>query len=808
MEEMDELVKDFLVESHENLDQLDRDLVSLESDPDAGEKLAAIFRTVHTIKGTCGFLNFGKLESVAHVGENLLSSLREGEIKISATITSALLALADAIREILVSIEQSHNEGDGDYSSLITQLKKLQDPSFQEVVKATEKEKKEAKIIAMMEETHGPVITEKEDDPARSKLGEILVDQGQVSPTEVSTAINQQLEGDDRKIGEILVENKAVPAEAIPVGLQTQTELRGAQNVSETTIRVDVHLIEKLMNLVGELVLARNQILQYSSSNSDNVFLATSQRLNLITTELQEGVMKTRMQPINNVWNKFPRVVRDLSQMLGKKVRLEMVGKETELDKTVIEAIKDPLTHIIRNSIDHGIEMPDKRLSIGKNVEGVITLRAYHEGGQVNIEIVDDGGGIDPEKIRGKAMEKSLMNYDQLMRMNEKELLSIIFMAGFSTAEKVTNISGRGVGMDVVKNNIEKIGGSIEIDSKVGKGSRFNIKIPLTLAIIPALIVLSGGNKFCIPQVNLQELVRLEGAEAEHAIEMIHGAPVFRLRGKLLPLVYLDRELGLIPVDQLDGHHYLNIVCLIADGQPFGLIVDKVCDTQEIVVKPLTRHLKGLNVFAGATIMGDGSVILILDAIGLAQKSGVLGETRRKMVSSMSLFDSGKKEVAETLLLFKSPDDGRMAIPLSHIARLEEFETGKIEMVGDHEFIQYGDHILPLMNVNDLLEERRIRPRHERNPMDKSGIIRAIICTLAGRSFGLVVDHILDIVEIPLKEIGLASRELVLGTVVIQNRITEVLDLEDVAHRFVKTHQEMIDEYNLRRSHAEDSAHV
>ena len=517
VDELDEVVREFLVESHESLDQLDRDLVALEKDPTSKDRLASIFRTIHTIKGTCGFLSFGKLESVAHVGENLLSRLRDGRLVLNADITSALLSMVDAVRRMLSDIETTGSDGDNDYAELVARLNELQ-----EVLTSAEEER--------------PSLVE---EAAKLTATASLEVQETAKAVDVAQAIDTALDAAHEK----------VVAERNP-SEQPETH---ASAVADTTIRVDVHLLDKLMNLVGELVLARNQILQFTSTQEDSSFVATSQRLNLITTELQEGVMKTRMQPIGNIWSKFPRVVRDVALACGKQVRVEMEGRDTELDKTIIEAIKDPLTHVVRNAVDHGVESPEKRIAAGKPAEGRLFMRAFHEGGQVNIEISDDGGGIDPEKLRQKALQRGLVHPDQLARMGEREILNLIFLPGFSTAEKVTNVSGRGVGMDVVKTNIEKIGGAVDIHSKVGVGTTLKIKIPLTLAIIPALVVTSRGERYAIPQVSLLELVRLEGDQAKRSIESIHGAPVYRLRGNLLPLVHLSRELGCDDTKSGDG---------------------------------------------------------------------------------------------------------------------------------------------------------------------------------------------------------------------------------------------------------------
>jgi len=441
---MDDIVKDFLIESGENLDRLDQELVKLEADPRSSELLASIFRTIHTIKGSSGFLGFQRLDRVAHAGENLLSKLREGELLLTEEITSGLLAMVDAVRSMLDEIGSTESDGEKDYPELLVTLQRLQGENG----------------------TTGVAEGEKVED---------------------ETASNQA-NG-----------KKAQEASA--------TEPQAAAAVE--TVRVGVPLLDRLMNLVGELVLARNQLLQFAGGTADAGVHAISQRMNLIASELQEDVMKTRMQPIGNVWAKFPRTVRDLALSCGKEVRLETVGQDTELDRTIIEAVKDPLTHLVRNAVDHGIESPEVRRQAGKSAAGVLTLRAFHEGGQVNIEIADDGAGLDRDRIRRKAIERGLISAEQAARMAERELFNLIFLPGFSTAERVTAVSGRGVGMDVVRTNLEKIGGAVDLDSEPGKGTTVRIKIPLTLAIIPALVVRCHAERFAIPQISLTERVRL-----------------------------------------------------------------------------------------------------------------------------------------------------------------------------------------------------------------------------------------------------------------------------------------------------------
>jgi two-component system, chemotaxis family, sensor kinase CheA len=733
-DDMEPIVNEFLVESYENLDRLDKDLIELEQDPKNIEILGSIFRTIHTIKGTCGFIGLHKLEKVAHVGENLLGKLRDGELALNPSRTSALLAMVDAIRQMLDCIEKDRNEGDVDYSMLVVTLGKLlTDEGCAEVAASSEAPATE------------PVAEKKEEAkfvPAAEK-----VDRRQSKPDDQADFVAKN--GDKRN---------------------TTDRRKETRGVADSSIRVDVDILDRLMNLVGELVLARNQILQFSPAKSDSSFIATSQHLNLVTTELQEGVMKTRMQPIGNIWSKFPRVVRDLSMAVGKKIRLEMEGKDTELDKTLIEAIKDPLTHIVRNSCDHGIETPEKRVANGKDEEGVLLLRAFHEGGQVNIEIIDDGGGIDPQKIKNIALQKNVISQEQADRMGDRELVNLIFAPGFSTAEKVTNVSGRGVGMDVVRTNIEKIGGSVDIQSAPGKGTTLRVKIPLTLAIIPALIITTAGERYAIPQVNLLELVRLDGEQAKKSIELIQGAPVYRLRGNLLPLISLNDELKVAKEVESEA---INIVVLHADDRQFGMVVEGISDTEEIVVKPLSKQLKGIGAFSGATIMGDGKLALILDVMGLAQKASVISGHQDKSLSKAAA-SQDKTGNRQTLLIFGLEEDDRMAIPLSEVARLEEFRHSDVEQSGEQDVVQYRGEIMPLIYLKKVLNRGTIEKGADNQ------LMQAIVFTKNGRSVGLVVERIIDIVEEAVEVQRGANRPGVLGTIVVQKRVTDLLDIESV----------------------------
>ena len=792
-----DIVQDFLAESHENLDRLDRELVGLEKHPQDRDTLASVFRTIHTIKGTCGFLGFNKLEKVTHVGESLLARLRDGQLTLRPEHTTALLDMVDAVRQMLKEIQSTGKDGEIEYPELLETLTRLLS------------DRGASKPEGTSDAATGPAG--QSPSPASAPGIEIAPASSEnivVSPALVSaTASKKPARKKAPKAAQVApaaatlaaATITAAPAEPGPVRAREkekdkdklvpkQDDVFAAQETSETrphdsaaeTIRVGVNVLDKLMTLVGELVLARNQLLQIANTLEDTSLQAVSQRMNLIATELQEEVMKTRLQPIGNIWNQFPRTVRDVALGCGKEVNIEMQGKETELDKTIIEAIKDPLTHLVRNSVDHGIELPADRIKAGKDRAGRLILRAFHEGGLVNIEITDDGAGLDAERIRQKAVERGMVTAEQSARMTEREIFKLIFLPGFSTAEKVTKVSGRGVGMDVVKTNVERIGGHVDVQSTAGRGTTVRVKIPLTLAIIPALVVTSGGDRYAIPQVSLLELVRIEAEEVAKSIESVHGAPVYRLRGRLLPLVYLNRELKLAEnADSVTRNNgAVNIVVLQADERQFGLVVDHINDTEEIVVKPLRKQLKTVKTFAGSSIMGDGKVALILDVLGLAQRASVVTETRDRALAEKATEATGMAGEKQTFLLFAGPGDSRMAIPLSTLARLEEFPAAQVEMSGSEWVTQYRGQILPLIRLNQVLGERRARPRAApAPPAPDSPPIQVLVLNHEGRSFGLVVERILDIVADRADVRSAATRASVLYSVVIGDRVTELLDV-------------------------------
>jgi two-component system chemotaxis sensor kinase CheA len=791
-----DIVQDFLVESNENLDRLDRDLVGLEQNPHDKAALAGVFRTIHTIKGTCGFLGFNKLEKVAHVGENLLTLLRDGLLTLNPELTTALLGMVDAVRQMLKEIQTTGQDGANDYPELRETLTRLLTPDVAKARPASPPPHAPAEpspSVSAHEPPSAPTLStespeqpsapeqrksESKRNPSRGKIDDVVVDGGAARPEEIDLSLQDQGKGDAKRLGETLV-SKGVTKQDEATTAQPTFEAKPRDAAAES-IRVGVSVLDKLMTLVGELVLARNQLLQISNTVDDTSLQAVSQRMNLIATELQEQVMKTRMQPIGNIWGQFPRTVRDVALGCGKEVAIEMEGKETELDKTIIEAIKDPLTHLVRNSVDHGIELPEARVQVGKHRVGRLILRAFHEGGQVNIEITDDGAGLKADRIRQKALDRGIITAEQAGRMSEREVFNLIFLPGFSTAEKVTNVSGRGVGMDVVKTNVEKIGGTVDVQSIPGAGTTVRVKIPLTLAIIPALVVTCGGDRYAIPQVSLLELVRIKSEEVGKSIELVHGAPVYRLRGRLLPLVYLSRELKLAadarPAAEQDGA--VNIVVLQADGRQFGLVVDQINDTEEIVVKPLRKQLKTVKTFAGSSIMGDGKVALILDVLGLAQRASVITETRDRALAAKTIEAADTAAEKQTFLLFAGPGDSRMAIPLSTLARLEEFPVTQVEMSGSQWVTQYCGKIMPLVRLSVVLEERRNRLRAlQVPPTVDSPPLQVLVLNHEGRSFGLVVEQILDIIEDRADVRSAATRPLVLYSVVIGERVTELLDI-------------------------------
>ena len=721
---MDELLRDFLTETHESIDVVDVELVRFEQEPNNAQILSRIFRLVHTIKGTCGFLNLPRLEALTHAAEALIGNFRDGAPVTSESVT-LILATIDRIKVLLDELERNQAEQAGDDRDLISELEQ-----------AAEQVSGAAPSAAPWPPApplpSPPPLPPQPDRPA-----------SEAPPAAAGPA--------------------AAGATKKPEEAPRTSEEGSDGRVAQQSIRVHVDTLEHLMTMVSELVLTRNQLLEIVRRHEDSEFKAPLQRLSSVTAELQEGVMKTRMQPIGNAWQKLPRIVRDLSNELGKPIELEMHGAETELDRQVLDLIKDPLTHMVRNSADHGIEAPGARVAAGKPEKGTIRLSAWHEGGHIIIEIADDGRGLDAQRIKATALARGLAAESEIEKISDAQAFKFIFAPGFSTASKVTNVSGRGVGLDVVRSNIDQIGGTIDVKSVAGRGTSFSIKIPLTLAIVSALIVEAGGDRFAIPQLAVVELVRVR-ANSEHRIECIKDAAVLRLRNKLLPLVTLKSMLKIGDGVAEKGSAF--IVVMQVGNQTFGVVVDAVFHTEEIVVKPMCSRLRNIALFGGNTILGDGSVIMIIDPNGLAHAIGSTAAAQQAAENAAREIEPRSDEAAtESLLVFRAGSPQPKAVHLSLVTRLEEIDAKTIEGSGGRLMVQYRGQLMPLVLVS---EDVKIK---------STGVQPLLVFTDEGRSMGLIVDEIVDIVEERLR-IELASqRPGVLGSAVVKGQATEVVDI-------------------------------
>ncbi|MEM6616489.1 MAG: chemotaxis protein CheW [Pseudomonadota bacterium] len=771
---MDDLLSEFLTETAESLDVVDVELVKFEQDPNNAQILDNIFRLVHTIKGTCGFLGLPRLESIAHAAETLMGKFRDG-VPVTQEAVTLILQSLDRIKEILEQLGETGEEPEGNDHDLIGQLEKM---ALGEAVTGVEKKEPEPEP-EVEEEPPITQVLERELKPGEVSLDELErafqdapgpeMDFASDAPAAadaepVAAAAPAADPGADPGAGNDTA--KAEPAKAAkPADRKAPAKDGGA--VKNQSIRVNVDTLEHLMTTVSELVLTRNQLLEIVRRHEESEFKVPLQRLSNVTAELQEGVMQTRMQPIGNAWQKLPRIVRDLANELDKKIELEMIGAETELDRQVLDLIKDPLTHMVRNSADHGLEDKQGRKDAGKSDVGIIRLSAFHEGGHIIIQISDDGRGINVEKVRAKVLEKGLATDEELDKMSENQIQKFIFDAGLSTAKQVTNVSGRGVGMDVVRTNIELIGGSVDLKSIQGEGSTFTIKIPLTLAIVSALIVEASSQRFAVPQLNVVELVRAQ-SNSDHKIERIKDTPVLRLRNKLLPLIHLGDLLGLPRADEDDiertGEDGFIIVTQVG-ALNFGIVVDGVFHTEEIVVKPMSAKLKDVAMFSGNTILGDGSVIMIIDPNGIAQEVGSgIATTLNEMESDLEMLQTHDGNVM-SLLLFRAGTPEPKAVPLSLVTRLEEVEIDQIETVDGRHVVQYRGQLMPLIKISPELEFKT------------SGRQPLLVFADEQHTLGMVVDDIVDIVEQSL-DIEMQSEGAgVLGTAVIKGRATDVIDI-------------------------------
>ena len=765
---MDDLIVEFITETNESIGLLDSELVKLEQNPQDAGILGNIFRIMHTIKGTCGFLGLPRLEHVAHAGENVLGKIRDKQLEATPDAITLILEALDNIKGLLDYLSANGEEQAGDDSDLIARLNYFaengvlsgnsviaEDFSFPLIEQVKEAIAEAEAQFPHFKGDDDPFMMEALEKMALNSMG------GLANPVGDKVAA-QEL---SKKIKEV---EKKDPVQ-LPILAVSQDEKKDPAQVLHTSqdssIRVSIDVLENLMQMVSELVLTRNQLMQIVRSKEDKELITPLQQLSHITSELQEGVMKTRMQPIGNAWSKFPRLIRDLSIELGKKIDLKMNGAETELDRQLLEVIKDPLTHMVRNSCDHGLETPAERLAAGKPEVGTVTLSAYHEGGHIIIEIVDDGRGINIERVKQKAISNGIATESSLATMSEKQIAQFVFAAGFSTAEKVTSVSGRGVGMDVVKTNIQKIGGAIDLDSTWGKGSKVAVKIPLTLAIVSVLIVETHGQKFAIPQINVLELVRAAPDSPVH-IETINNALVMRLRDKLLPLAVMSEVLGFgcKHEDLLKKEIYI-VVCRVGTYD-FGVLVDRIYDTEEIVVKPVSEILKSITIYSGNTILGDGSVIMILDPNGVARTiSNVDISSRTDDAIALNL---QKVEQTVPFLSFALGKGAPKAVPLELVSRLEEIDVKDIEVAGDKPVVQYRGDLMRLITLDAEFS------------LPNDGLVDVIVFSYDKKVIGLVVNEIIDIVQAPF-DIRITSKAAkqhgYLGSMVISGKTTDVVDI-------------------------------
>jgi two-component system, chemotaxis family, sensor kinase CheA len=752
---MDELLGEFITETNEFLEIVDNQLVVFEMDPTDSETLNNIFRLVHTIKGTCGFLGLPRLQFVAHAGETLLGKFRDGSLVATPDQVQLVLESIDRIKEILADIEATGAESEGDDSELIGALERASEGKDAPAPVAP------VVVAAVQAAPEGSVRWD-------ADLGRELRP-GEVSLADLEAAfMAAEVEEEPAKITvpatKVIDERRADPVARSGAEGDDDGASKGGAVASNQSIRVNVDVLENLMTMVSELVLTRNQLMQMVRNTNDSEFKGPLQRLSVVTAELQDSVMKTRMQPIGSAWKKLPRIVRDAGRDLGKKIDLVLEGEATELDRQVLELIKDPLTHMIRNSCDHGLESPQVRASAGKPETGTIKLNAYHEGGHIVIEVSDDGGGLSTARIRDKAIKNGVVSLENAWTLSDQQVHRFIFAPGFSTAEAVTSLSGRGVGMDVVRTNIELIGGTIDLQSTEGRGTKFFIKIPLTLAIVSALVVGSLGQHFAIPQLSIVELVGA-GPASEHRIETINSARVLRLRDRLLPLVDLSEVLGVEkPQSDEAGRSASFVVVMQQANNLFGVIVDEVFDTEEIVVKPLSSAISDVNNFSGATILGDGSVIMIIDPASIFKSVGASEEVAEEM-------DEAKAQVLKPLndvtsmIVFRAGGDQPKAVPLSLVTRLEDLDASTFEHGDGKTLVQYRGELMTIVAADPYMT------------IAQSGPQPILVFTHNGQAAGVAVDQIIDIVEEKLDMEMSTDRPGMMGVAVLKGKATEILDV-------------------------------
>lgn len=772
-----EIVAEFVTESRERLGDIENRILAIEAaGPDADAELVNdVFRAVHSIKGAAGFLGFQTLGHLAHHLESVLNLIRNRELVPDAQVTDILLRSADALKRMLDDIERSNEVDITEYVDL---LQKIVDGLLQ-AEGATPGRDSVAPVAAVLPETAATPAVERVQEVQDSSIDPEIATMEATATVEPDLTASLEAEPRCEETAEPAMAHPEPPAVPHPAAPPTPPAAKASAPAAsgraapavETSIRVAVPVLDRLMNLAGELVLARNQLLQTVNGGENAVLNSVSARVDQITSDLQETIMQTRLQVVGTVFGKFPRTVRDLSNTLGKQCQLEIEGQEVELDKSIIEAIGDPLTHLVRNAIDHGIESPEVRVRKGKNPVGTVGLRAFHQAGKVNIAVSDDGAGIDPDRIREKAVARGFLQADQAREMSDREVLQLIFRPAFSTAENVTEVSGRGVGMDVVKTNIERLGGTVSVDTQLGRGSTFIVKLPLTLAIVPSLIVRCQSRRFAIPQTNISELVRIKPADVAGRIQRVAGAEVLRLRGSLLPLVRLSTALGMQAADSPENSGAWNIIVLETGAFRYGLIVDGLHDSEEIVVKPLGRHLKGCTCLAGATILGDGAVALILDVGALATFCS-LDVADEDAAARHAFAGDGAGEETQSVLLFQNDPQELFAIPMALIARLERIQSAQIDSVGGQRVLQYRGVSLPLLTLEDYVRAR---------PSPETSSLYVVVYRVGPREVGLLANSIVDIRQIGTSLDTVMFREPgVMGSLILEGKTMRLLDLYEL----------------------------
>jgi two-component system chemotaxis sensor kinase CheA len=720
MENHDEILAEFILEAREIIDRLDGDFVRLEENPGDQALVGNIFRGLHTLKGSSGFFSLKRLEKLSHAGESLLGKIRAGQAELDFEKSTRLLEMNDILRSIIEGVETNHVEPLGDDQELIA-------------------------VLLSSTPTTVKQPDENKSSPAESQTPE------QLSNTSLPPVAEMQAD-------------YAEPSESPMMSAPGQEVI--------VPVKVNPEVLDKLMNIASEMVLARNRLLPFSQQSTDKLFTSAVRSIDLLTLELQERMMKMRMQPIFHIWDKFPRLVRDVSAECGKKVRLLQEGSETELDRILLDSIRDPLIHLIRNSIDHSIETPEVRLEKGKSEIAYLVLRAAHQNGTVIVEVIDDGAGVDYERVRQRAVSRGLISVEKAHSLNNKELIELIFLPGFSTRDTITNLSGRGVGMDVVKNNIENIGGSIEITSVPNEGTHVRLKIPLTLAILPTLFVRCAEEIFLIPQNRILELVRFSPNQPNNGIEDFYGTPTFRLRDKLIPLLFLSEQLNLA-ASPLKPKQKLFIAVLNFNGTLFGLVVEEVLNIQDIVIKPLGELLRDMSNFAGATIMGNGEVALILDIDGIARKSGLVERLQANPIRQDELYVAPVEEMI-SVLLFEIPGLHKIALPLDVIDHIIKLDSEQIQQNGNREVVYFNEQLMDLVRLEQYVSGGAI----ETLPNNRAPVLT---CRYRDRLFGLVVKQVTDIIEVPAKlhELSTPQRGLN-GCIIYNDQVINVLDLEEV----------------------------